>query len=76
MVNWKGSSCLEVSKHDSNLQEVWEGGSGELQSCQSGLSVRGSYRADYPNYDHMGRIGQSSDQKQLAYVYEGQVLPD
>lgn len=67
---------MEVSKRDFNLQEVWEGGSGELQTCQSGLSVRRSYRADYPKYDHMGRIGQSSDQKQLACVYEGQVLSD
>lgn len=54
---------------------MWEGESGELETCQSGLSVREGYRADYPEYDHVGHTGQSRDQKQLACVYEGQVLP-
>lgn len=35
LTNWGGLSRQEVSKYDSNLQEGQEGGSRELQACQS-----------------------------------------
>ena len=50
---------MEVSKCDVHLQERPEGGSGELQACQPGLSAREGYGADQPECHHMARIGDS-----------------
>lgn len=59
----------------SSLQEGQEEGIGELQACQSDLSTREYHGADHPECHHTIQSGQSSDQKQPAWVYERQVLP-
>lgn len=41
-----------AGKCDAQLQEGWEGGSRELQACQSDLDARDGYEADHPECHH------------------------
>ena len=65
-----------ASKRDVYLQERREGGSGNLQICQSGFSAREAHGADYLESHHEALTGQPGDQAQSAWIYERQVLLD
>ena len=70
------SSRLVASKCDAHLQEGPEGGSKELQACQSDLGAGEAHGADYLECHHMALRGQPGDQTQSARVYQRQVLID
>ena len=58
------------------VPEGLEGGSRELQSCQSDLGAGEGYGADHLECHHVACTGQPGDQAQSAWVYERQVLLD
>lgn len=49
------AQLTEVSKSDKHLQAELEGGSGELQACQSDLHDGQGYRGDHPSSHHTDR---------------------
>lgn len=40
---------MEISKHNTHLQEWLKGGSRELKACQTDLSTREGHGADHPS---------------------------
>jgi len=62
LANWGGPSWLEVSKCDAHLQEGPEGGSRELQTCQSDLGATEDYGAAHFECHHAACTGQPGDQ--------------
>ena len=70
LANRGGPSWVAVSECDAHLQEGQEGGSGEVQACQSDLSAGEGCGADQLECHHMARTGQPGDEAQSARVYE------
>ena len=76
LANWGGPSGLKISKCDILLQEGLEGGSWELQACQSDLSAGEGYGADHLQCHHAAHTVQPGPQAQSAWVHERHILPD
>jgi len=77
LANWGGPSGLKISKCDILLQEGLEGGSWELQACQSDLSAGEGYGADHLECHQMACTGQLGDQAQPpGDAYDTHILLD
>jgi len=68
---------LEDRQCNALLQQEWpEGGSWELQACQSDLGARQDYRVINPECTHLACAGHPGDQAQPAWIHEREVLFD
>ncbi|KAK4806350.1 hypothetical protein QYF61_017219 [Mycteria americana] len=69
-VDWRSASVTPI------YRKGREGGSAELQGCQSDLGAGEGYGADHLECHHAARTGQPGDQARSSWVYERQVLLD